>query len=87
MVDLLWANIVTMRPIALAIIVSMLAIGAILAATYRVFFALAAHFPPGRTLGMIGAALMLGSGLGCIAVGYLANQWVRQRRDANEEAD
>jgi hypothetical protein len=62
----------------IAIIASVVAIGAILAGTYGAFFALAARIPAGRTLGMLGAALMVGSGLACAGVGYLASRWARR---------
>jgi len=67
----------------IAIIVSILAIAAVLAGTYEAFFALAARFPPGRTLGMISAALMVGSGLVCAGIGYAANKWVQRHSDRN----
>ena len=63
------------------IIISVIAVAAILAGTYEAFFALAAHFPPGRTLGLIGAALMLVSGLACVGVGYLAIKWLKHHSD------
>ena len=66
---------------SVAIIVSVLAIVIILAGTYGAFFALAAHISPGRTLGMMGAALMMGCGLACAGVGYAANKWVRRHSD------
>lgn len=69
-----------MKPVAIAVIVSIVLIGAILAGAYWLFFVLAAHMPAGRTLGMISAALMIGSGLACAAVAYLANLWLRSRR-------
>ena len=61
-----------------AIVVSVVAIAAILAGTYGAFFALAAQIHAGRTLGMLGAALMIGSGLACVGVGYLATRWARR---------
>lgn len=61
-----------------AILVSAVAIAAILAGTYDAFFALAARIPAGRTLGMLSAALMVGSGLACAGVGYLASRWARR---------
>jgi hypothetical protein len=68
-----------MNRIAIAITVAVLAIAAILAGTYAAFFALAAQIPAGRTLGMISAALMVGSGLACAGVGYVANKWAQRR--------
>ena len=63
----------------IAIVFAVLAIAAILVCTYAAFFALAARIPAGRTLGMIGAALMVGSGLACAGVGYVANRWAQRQ--------
>ena len=68
-----------MNRITIAIIVSAVAIPAILGGTYWAFVALATAIPPGRTLGMISAALMVGSGLACAGVGYAASKWVQLR--------
>jgi hypothetical protein len=70
-----------MKPTAIAIIVSALAIAAILAGTYEAFAALAMIFTPGRTLGMISAALMVASGLACAGVAYAAYKWVQRHPD------
>lgn len=76
-----------MKPLVIAVTVSIALIGAILAGTYWLFFLLAAHFPPGRTLGTISAALMVGSGLACAAAGYLMNKWLRRRTAATGDTD
>jgi uncharacterized iron-regulated membrane protein len=68
-----------MNRLGIAVIVSIVAIAAILASTYAAFFALAAQIPPGRTLGMISAALMMCCGLACVGVVYAADKWVRRR--------
>jgi uncharacterized membrane protein YidH (DUF202 family) len=68
-----------MQRTAIAIIVAIVAIAAILAGAYKMFFVLAAHMPAGRTLGMASAALMMGSGLVCAAIGYAANRWAQRR--------
>ena len=61
-----------------AVVVSAIAIAGVLAGTYEAFFALAARMPAGRTLGTISAALMVGSGLVCAGIGYVASGWVRR---------
>ena len=63
---------------AVAIVVAILCIAAVLAGTYVAFFAMAAHFPAGRSLGMLSASLMVGSGLACAGIGYLANKWAQR---------
>ena len=70
-----------MNRTAIAIIVSILVIGAVLAGTYAAFVALAALFGPGRTLGMISAALMVACGLACAGVVYAAVKWVQRHSD------
>ena len=65
-----------MNRTAIAIAVSVPIIAALLAGTYVAFTALAAQIPAGRTLGMLSASLMVGSGLACAGVGYVANKWV-----------
>ena len=67
-----------MNRTAVAILVFVVAAGAILAGAYWAFFALAAQIAPGRTLGMISAALMVASGLACAGVGYLASKWAQK---------
>lgn len=62
---------------AIAIIVAVLCIAAVLGGTYLLFTALAARVPAGRTLGMLSASLMVGSGLACAGIGYLANKWAQ----------
>jgi hypothetical protein len=54
---------------------------AVLAGTYFAFFAMAANIAPGRVLGMLSAAMMVGSGLFCAGIGYLANKWAQRRAD------
>ena len=61
----------------IAIIVAVVCCAAVLAATYAAFFAMAAHFPPSRVLGLLSAALMVGSGLLCAGIGYAANKWAQ----------
>ena len=68
-----------MNRTAIAIVVSAVAIPVILAGTYWAFVTLATYIPPGRTLGMISAALMVGSGLACAGIGYAASKWVQRR--------
>ena len=63
-----------MNRTAIAIGVSVAAISTTLAGTYWAFVTLATHFPAGRTLGMMSAALMVGSGLACVTIIYLANK-------------
>ncbi len=61
----------------IAVTVAVAGIAAVLAATYAAFFAMAGHIPPGRVLGLLGAALMVGSGLLCAGIGYVANRWAQ----------
>jgi hypothetical protein len=65
----------------IAIAVAVAGCAMVLAATYKIFFVMAASFPPGRVLGMFSAALMVGSGLLCAGIGYLANRWVGRGAD------
>ena len=64
------------NPVAIA--VAVIGIAAVLAATYVAFFAMAAHIPPGRVLGLLSASLMVGSGLLCAGIGYVANKWAQR---------
>jgi hypothetical protein len=68
-----------MNPNVIANIASVVAIAAILAGTYGAFFALAAQMPAGRTLGVLGAAMMAGSGLAWAGVSYLASRCRAER--------
>lgn len=68
-----------MNRTAVAIVVSLVAFAVILIASYAILTMLATHVPPGRTMGMVSAALMVGSGLACAGVGYLANKWAQSR--------
>jgi hypothetical protein len=52
---------------------------AVFATFYFTFFAAAARIPPGRELGLIGAALGIGSGLACALIGYAAHRWARRQ--------
>ena len=64
------------NPVAIAVAVA--GIAAVLAATYVAFFAMAATIPPGRLLGLLSASLMVGSGLLCAGIGYVANKWAQR---------
>ena len=65
------------NPVAIA--VAVIGMAAVLAATYVAFFAMAARIPPGRVLGLLSASLMVGSGLLCAGIGYVANKWAQRR--------
>ena len=67
-----------MNRTAIAIIAFIIVSAAILGGAYIGFFTLATHFPPGRTLGLLSSAMMIGSGLACAGAGYLANKWVQK---------
>ena len=53
-------------------------IAAMLAGFYFAFFAAAARIPPGRELGLVGAALGIGAGLACVGVVFVAQRWARR---------
>jgi ABC-type antimicrobial peptide transport system permease subunit len=65
----------------IAILGAIAGIAAALAGFYIAFFAAAARIPPGRELGMIGAALGIACVLACVAIGFVANRWAQRRSD------
>lgn len=67
-----------MNRTAIAIVASLVAFALILGASYAALTTLAPHVPPGRAMGMLSAALMVGSGLACAGAGYLASKWAKR---------
>lgn len=63
---------------ALAVVGAMLGIAAVLVGFYVAFFAAATRIPPGKVLGLVGAALAVGCYLACATIGFVAHKWAHR---------